>query len=201
MAALLVVCGFVSASTLSASVTLVTANVIDAKDASGVALPAGALGIVVIDTAGLGFANLSTDLTPTSINIDDVIGFAGFRIVNRLSYSVSAFGSSFQAGGTTFNTTISVPTPGPSATGDDVAVVWFPRLTAADTSIAVGQSFGIARDSDWEVPSEGAAVALTTVSAAGNAVFMVVPATVPEPTTSALILLSGVLLVTQRRRN
>jgi len=193
-----------AAASAQASVTIAF-NADSLRTSDGTPAPTDTLAMLVADADGLGFGALSAG----SINQFDTIG-SGDVVVARFDFST------FATPGVIFEAPSGINLTG-FDTGDELAIVWFPGLTTADTAIAQGQSYGLLSSSAWTVPSDGGtATGYQVISTSNNGFFGPTPETlnvtdvqsqaaftaVPEPRAYAAIagaLALGALTLRRRR--
>jgi hypothetical protein len=183
---------FLSSVTSSyGSISVTGANVQGFLDQSGGSLGAGVLALLVVDTGGDGFGSVKAGefQIGSTLGTDDFVDDDNDLIVRILDST--SFGSKvIQAGG---GDSIDF-----AYAGKDFAVYWFPELSdgGGDTGASNGNTYGIAREPDWVLPtSDGQSVNGTTVESAGNAIY-----TVPEPTSLALLGLGAFGFIMRRSR-
>ena len=160
-------------------------------DGSSTTVPDGRLVLLLANTGGAGFAQLQAG----SLNVGSILNgtyqvLARAAVDNGIGTTGSA--NNIQLGGATFPNL---------STGDQLAVVWFPTLSAAsDFSVISGASYGlytVNSSSAWEVPAAGSNITLTVP---GGQVANLVTA-IPEPATYAIVVgLATLGVATMRRR-
>ena len=179
-----------------AVVTISGTTLTQCKTADGsVAIPAGSLGLLIVDTAGNGFFNLGNvasntallptndpGLLPTSANLTIGSTFGGETILNILS---SPGGGSFSG----FLSATSIA----GFEGKNFAVVWFPTILAsgAPATAPGNTAWGLVRGLDWTLPvaDAGTFTSSATDASSGGSYFA------PNATTG----LSGAVVQTQFR--
>ena len=141
----------------NASITISGTGVTGVKMGNGTTnIPAGTLGLVIVDTVGDGFFSLGNPLSNTALTSVDVpqllsseanltsgSTFGGETILNVLT---SPGGGTF----TKFLMNCSIV----GLEGRNFAVVWFSDIitVGAPSSAPVGATWGIIRGSDWTLP-------------------------------------------------
>lgn len=145
-------------------------------------VPAGGLALLIIDTAGDGIGEFDLGggfwaLEPGSITPDAFFNgsddfIAGIRPTS-VNFGVSV--ASFSSEGAN---------NGALAEGDPFYILWFPDLTTNSTALSLGDWYGLARNSDWDLPADGNFEGFAAANG-GPAIFQV--SAIPEPSTYALI--------------
>lgn len=177
-------------------VTITSANVVGFQDASGDALSAGVLALLVVDGGGDGFSAINETST---FAINDFFSDGNDEIVNIVEslppagFAVNPFIQGVGTSPLTLNLDSNI------TTGDEYAVYWFPALTTSSTQFTAGDSYGITRGTDWIIPADNTStVNPSSVTSAGPANFTV--ASIPEPSSTALLGLGGFAFLARRRR-
>jgi len=180
----LFILGLLSASA-SAAVTIGGATVTLAKKADGAtAIPAGTLGMLIVDTAGDGFFSTlinstgNTALTTTSqLNTKDPLLTSSLANLSVAAGAAGLFGgekilATFASVGTTG--TFSNIMTGVSIAGyesKNFAIVWFSDIlkASAPATAASGATWGIIRGSDWILPSSDSGTFTSSATDAAGA--------------------------------
>ena len=177
----------------------------------------GSVGVLVVDTAGDGFAGIDTsaaDLLGATLTEGSTLGADDFILDVAIASDGFVPGTFGFSGGSTFT----LGDDGVTA-GDSVALYWFDA--PADTPVGEGQTFGFLQpafdpasggEAAWEVPgANNANIRLASLSAdftgdggsLANAGFIanngVVP--IPEPSAGLLAALAGIGLLARRKRS
>ena len=120
----------------------------------------GTLAFLISDIDGDGFGSLTQSINPFSFTADPATGtlIGGDRIVR-------AFGSGGNATTPVLNSILATSVPA-DVRNRPYALLWFPGLTTAATSLGAGQTFGFVRSSNWIMPSNDGD--LLTFSVSGN---------------------------------
>ncbi len=169
------------------------------------------LALLVADTSGAGFGGIlnASALINQYSTITSTTTGSNLMVLWRSDFS--AFGTN---GIVSFAAT-PLTLQGSWVAGDKLAIVWFPTLTLANTSLAGGTSYGLITNSNWVTPTNGGTTPIpyqvisTTnngaftsnantsnlTNAQTNATFTVVP----EPGSLSLLLLGGCGLFAARR--
>jgi hypothetical protein len=145
-------------------------------------------------TAGIGFGNT---LSAGSLNLGDLLS-GTYQILGRAEAD-SSFGTTGSA-----NLTLTSGQYPNLSTGDQLAIAWFPTLTAASSfSLINGVSYGlftVNASTAWQVPAGGSTLPTINVPDGIQAAFLSTSA-IPEPSTYAALLGVAVLgLAFHRRR-
>lgn len=176
------------------------------RDDSGLAVSTSALGLIVADTTGNGFGQLSVG----SISVGSFIG----------SSDLVVFRADFTSAGTpgVFSSTASnVNLFGDWGAGDQLAFIWIPTFTTVSTNLSAGVRYGLVTDSAWLTPSDGGlSPVFQVISTTSNGFFSLNATTlsisdvqsraslsvIPEPSTFVLFTGLGVIgfVATRRRR-
>ncbi len=182
------------------------------KNSSGVAIPTDSLVLLVSDTTGNGFANITDG---SSLALNAFLNGGDDQVLARFDLSNSA------TAGTLFDFTAPLTLSGGWGVGDPLALLWFPTLKLADATASSGAQYGLfsgpALDgsNNWITPADGAsgyklwfynadAVSLpdpppgSHAGGLGNA-SLTVAGVIPEPSRSLLALI-GIAGVAFRRR-
>lgn len=160
-------------------------NAIEVQDQNGVDLPAGDLGLLVIDTAADGI----DPIAPGTFALDSFYNASDDFIAGSVG-SVQLFGLSLvQFGSEGANNA------GLSA-GQPFYVLWFPDSTSGDTEFDANEWYGLTRNTDWVLPTDGNPFSGSPQAPGGLATLQVIP----EPSTYALIVMGLGLVVGLRFR-
>jgi hypothetical protein len=183
------------------------------RDQNSALVVDGSLAIAVADTAGLGLAGLTNQLTGTmSLTPGSAIGSGnGYYLMNLTANGTSG---GYESGAVNNQTLTS-----PLATGQNVYIIWFPTLTTSSTTIGNGTWYGVIGGAQaspysigeggqaWTIPSGGSTVNMYADDASN---FGSVPsslltaqwhtAAIPEPSTLLLVGAGLMGLITLRRR-
>ena len=160
-------------------------------DGSSTTVSDGRLVLLLANTGGAGFGQLQAG----SLNVGSILN-GTYQVLARAAvdngFGTTGSANNIQLGGATFPNL---------STGDQLAVVWFPTLSAAsDFSVISGASYGlytVNSSSAWEVPATGSNITLTVP---GGQVANLVTA-IPEPGAyAALMGLATLGLAAWRRR-
>jgi len=204
---LFIACAFVSATSLQASIFFDIQGEL-LKNSSGTAIPVNALILLVADTTNNGFANITDG---SSLALNAFLNSGDDRVLARFDLSSSGTAGLFAEGP-------SLSFGGGWNETDPLALLWFPTLNLASSTVSNGTSYGLfsgpALDGSdaWITPTDGAtghklyffnadATILpdsppgSHAAGLGNASLTVVP----EPSRSLLALI-GIAGVAFRRR-
>ncbi len=163
-----------------ANVTI-SGTVTNAQNDVGVDIAASRLTLLVIDAGDDGFGNL----LPGSFFDDAYLTGA-----SDPDLFLAGIGSSFNFGDgiasfalTSVNLNITNGLGNAwTSQGDAYYVLWFPDLASTVTNLTVGDRFGFARFSDWDLPADSGSIIGTTVNGG-----LATETVIPEPSTAALI--------------
>ncbi len=186
------------AVTARADQTTIQYGLPDARTAGGAPVADGSLVLLLANvggpsTAGAGF----TTLQAGNLQVGSILN-GNYQILSRTA--------AFDFGTSDANDTAGPITFGDSSfpnlsVGDQLAIVWFPNLSAAsDFSLLSGASYGlytVNSSASWTVQQ-----GLVTVNATSglSASFTAVASAIPEPATYALLFGAGALTVAVVRR-
>lgn len=186
----------------------------------GVNIAAGTIGILASDTDGFdSLSLLGTQLLNKTLSVGTTFGTNGQILSVVAASDLSGGGDIGFSASPTLNLTALGLTGGAGTTGSDLAVLWFPGITAAGATLTNGQSFGFYRSdtidsgsggtASFNVPSDpgaysiyaldstlGGGISPSTFNAAGT----VGAAAVPEPSRVLFCMIGFVALVGRRRR-
>lgn len=185
-------------------------------DRLGNSLADGALGALVVDTSGAGFAGLvdgSSDLIGSNLLVGESLGAANVVIIGLLS------SSDIGTGAGAFADTFSVSYTGGISQGDNFGLYWFPSISVVGTTVGNSVDYGFYRsdtvdsnagaDIAFVAPVDGFSYSLFTFddsidgSAPTALSFQAEFTTTAVPEPSAFALLAGVfglVMVASRRR-
>lgn len=160
------------------------------NDSGGSPVPDDRLALLIVDTGTMG-ASSSVVLSSGTLTPGAFLGTSDDYLVATGSVQFDSF-----LGSPTYSFS-SVNANDPAlADGDYFYVAWFPTVVDSATSLSGGESYGLTRASDWELPASGS---VTGSSAPGGNANLTV---VPEPQSFAMvagILGLGLALIRRRR--
>ncbi len=151
------------AASAHAAVTVTGQAMLNVQGIAGTDLPAGRLGIVVVDTGADGFLMGHVTATGGTLNTTTVQDSLTDLLSNVSSLNIgSTFGgdlviaryTTLVASGDTVMNTGNWNLTDASAVGKNFAIIWFDLLTSASVgNAAAGTNFGIVRGTDWITPA------------------------------------------------
>jgi hypothetical protein len=188
----------------SAAVTI-SFNADSLRDSSGTVAPTSTLAFLLADAGNDGFGSIIAE----SINQYDVLA-SGDTVVARFDFST------FATPGVISESVSGIDLTN-FASGNQLAIVWMPGLTTAETTVGASQSYGLLTDASWVAPSDGGtSLAYQVISDTNNFFFASSPTTLsvtdaqsqasfttPVPEPSAFAAIAGLLalgFVALRRR-
>lgn len=230
MTRLLTALGFVTLATSAHAAAILGTPVVGAKDAAGINIANGSLGLLIVDVQGDGFIGLPNGTTGTLDATDNpgvTEGAAGLGVGNTfggelvLAQLTSSSTSGVLSGSVSFSLTIEMYFR-------QFAIVWFDQIktSSAPANAPEGSTFGVVQGTDWILPPTNSGVySFSPTDASGASSFYQTNLTnnpvaaisfrttngvgvsaasftvVPEPSSALLVGLGVMLpLVTGRRR-
>jgi len=186
------------------TVSITGANVEGFNDSDGNALDGGVLALLVVDSGndGFGGVNISNTLATDSLLADgndiilNIVESSAALPFLGVPNAVIAGANNGMSGALAVDLDDGTLGTGITA-GDNFAVYFFPELTISSSEFTLGDTFGIATADDFVLPTAGTTNA-QVITNAGNANFTV--ASIPEPSSTALLGLGGLALLARRRR-
>lgn len=157
MTRLLTALGFVTfACSAHAAISLSGTAIVGAKDAAGINIANGSLGLLIVDVEGNGFIGLPNGTTGTLDATDNpgvTEGAAGLGVGDTFGGElVLARLTSVTTGGV-FSLSLSLPFTAPLS-NRPFAIVWFDQIktSSAPANAPEGSTFGLVEGTDWILP-------------------------------------------------